>query len=389
VSSFGYYVQGVEGATGAATLTASAPSYTDGQALSTVRGVGMDIIFLGTTTTTLSADIAFAVRIGVLNAQGSGFTAEQVIRAGGTALTATVTSSAPGVGLLVTTAQSGGTVTVGVGVGQSRSPTSVLAGGMAFDPLTAGTTDVRATIPGVVSLPNATVTVTVSAPVITLFQATVGDGLQENTSGSLGAPAPTGGTVVRITSSNPAVALVSPNATTPGTPFIDVPVGQSASSFGYFVQGVEGASGTVNVTASAPGYTDGSTTVTVRGNALDIIFLGTSYSSTAADVPFSVRIGVVNPQGTGFTAEQAIRAGGTAVTATVTSSNTAVAELVTTALRGGSVTVTVAPTASRSPNTVILGGMAFDPLAPGSTTVRATIPNYIALANATVQVTVN
>jgi hypothetical protein len=65
------------------------------------------------------------------------------------------------VGQLVTTAQTGGTVTVTIVPGQARSPSTVATGGVAFDPLTVGTTAVRGTVPGLVALPGATVIVTI------------------------------------------------------------------------------------------------------------------------------------------------------------------------------------------------------------------------------------
>jgi hypothetical protein len=260
---------------------------------------------------------------------------------------------------------------------------------VAFDPLTAGTTTIAATIPGFVALPGATVVVTVSAPAINLNALAVGAGLQESASGSLGAAVPVGGLTIRITSSNPDVVLISPNATTPGTAFIDVTVNQGASFFTYYVQGVEDTSGTVTVTAMAPGYTDGTETVTVRQPALDIIFLPSTTTVGAANILFEVRIGVPNAGFTAYTAEQAIRAGGLAVTATVTTSAPGVAQLVTTALTGGTVTVVIAGGQSRSPGTVALGGVAFHPLALGTTNVGATIPGFFALPGALIPVTVN
>jgi hypothetical protein len=388
-ASFGYFLQGVEGATGTATITATIPAYTDGTAIATVRGTALDIIFLGASTTTLSPDMTFSVRIGVLNAAGNAYTAEQVIRAGGTAVTATITSTAPTVGQLVTSAFSGSSVTVPIGIGQSRSPGTVAAGGVAFDPLTAGTTTIAATIPGFTSLAGASQAVTVTAPAISIGTLTVGAGLQENTSGSLGAAAPTGGVLVHISSSNPSVALVSPNATTPGSASIDVPVNAGSSFFSYYVQGVEGAAATVSVTAIASGYTDGTGTITVRGNGLDIIFLSNTTTTLTPDNPFQVRIGVLNATGTAFTAEQTIRAGGTAVTATLTSSAPAVGQLVTSAQTGTPVTVVIGPGQARSPGTVATGGVAFDPQTVGSTTINAAIPGYVSLPGAQQTVTVN
>ncbi|MDH3496619.1 MAG: hypothetical protein OER21_07645, partial [Gemmatimonadota bacterium] len=387
-SSFSYYIQGVEGATGSAVMTASAPGYTNGTATMTVVQPALDVIFLTTTTTSLSPNDPFQVRIGVPNAANQFMSIEQAIRAGGTAVTATVTTSNAGVGQLVTESLTGGTVTTTIAVGQARSPSSVTNGGIEFDPLTAGATTVSATIPNFIALPSASVAVTVSTPTLTLFSQTVGSGLQYNTSGTLGAPAPAG-TVVRITSSNPSVALVAPDASTPGTPFIDLALATGVNSFGYYVQGAEGATGTVSLTATASGYTDGSTTATVAPPAVDIIFLNATTTVGAADDPFQLRIGVPNTTNQFMSIEQAIRAGGTAVTATVTSSDGAVAQLVTQSVTGTSVTVSIATGQTRSPSTVAAGGVAFDPLAVGTSTVAGSIPGFVSLPTASVSVTVN
>jgi hypothetical protein len=47
-------------------------------------------------------------------------------------------------------------------VGQTRTPTSVAAGGVAFDPIAVGTTTVDSDIPGLVKQPVATLLVTIN-----------------------------------------------------------------------------------------------------------------------------------------------------------------------------------------------------------------------------------
>ena len=114
------------------------------------------------TTTSLSPNDAFQVRIGVLDATGTTIAAEQVIRVGGVALTATVVNSNATVAQLVTQALTGQSVTAVIGVGQTRTPSAVASGGLAFDPLSTGTTVVSATIPGVTATANASATVIVN-----------------------------------------------------------------------------------------------------------------------------------------------------------------------------------------------------------------------------------
>jgi hypothetical protein len=122
----------------------------------TVRGVGVSLLSLPTSTAASAANTAFQVYIGVLNAAGTDLQGEQVIRAGGTALTATITNSNATAAQLVTQALTGQSVTVGIAVGQSRSPNALATGGVQFDPLAAGSTTVQAGITGVFSAPGAT-----------------------------------------------------------------------------------------------------------------------------------------------------------------------------------------------------------------------------------------
>jgi hypothetical protein len=390
--SFNYYVQGIAVSTGPVTITASSTNYNNATTTVTVGTPGMDLSGVPATTTTFSANDVFVVRIGVLNAGNTGFSAFQAIRAGSPSLTATINNSNGTVAQLVTTPTTGNQVTVTIGPRVSTSPGSVAQGGVAFDPLAAGTTIVTGSIPGFTALPSATVNVTVSAPNITMNtpgQGTglIGRGLQDGTSGFLqvGAPGPL---TIRVQSSNEQVALVSKDAATPGTPFIDIPIVANGQSFSYFVQGVEGASGTVQITATAPGFSTGQVNATVTQAAVQLTGLPTSISSTAGNDLFQVIIGVPNAPNTVMAAFQTVRAGGTALSAAITNSNGTAAQLVTTALTGNNVSVSVAPGQSTSPTTRALGGVEFDPLAQGSTTVTVLITGLVTLPAATVPVTV-
>ncbi len=344
----------------------------------------LDIVNLTTSLTTLSPDAAFQVRIGIPNAQNTAMSTELAIRAGGTPLTATVVVDEPEIARLVTTAVTGAAVSVTIGPQQARSPSNVAGGGVALDPLTDGTVIVSATIPGLITLPTASQTRTITTSGITLQNAgVVGSGLQRQPtfSSQLGA-SDHGGVTVRITSSDPEVALIAPNNSTPGTEFIDVNVNAGATGFTYWVQGVESATGPVTITAQAPGFQDATVTLDVVQPALDIVGLATSLTTLSPDDPFQVRIGIPNAQNTALTTELAIRAGGVARTATVTVNDETVGRLVTSTVVGPTVTVAINPQQARSPTTVAAGGVAFDPLTGGEVTVSATIPDFLAVATA-------
>jgi hypothetical protein len=72
-----------------------------------------------------------------------------------------VTTSNVGVGQLVTLAGGAASRTITIGAGASQTAGTVAAGGIEFDPLTAGNTTINATIPGVIPTDGATVVVVV------------------------------------------------------------------------------------------------------------------------------------------------------------------------------------------------------------------------------------
>ena len=91
---------------------------------------------------------------------------------------------------------------------------------------------------------------------------------------------------MRVTSSNPAVAVVAPDATTPGTAFIDIPLTAPSTGFGFYVQGVEGQTGTVTFPATAAGFTDASAPVTVRGLGMDVLSVPAATTSLSPNDAF-------------------------------------------------------------------------------------------------------
>ncbi len=386
-STFSYYVQGVEGQTGAPAITASAPGFTDGSSTVTVLQPALDIIFLSTTTTTLSPNNAFQVRIGYPNANNTGLAGEQVLRAGGTARTATVSNSNGAVGQLFFQGGAASSGLLVIGLQQSRSPSPASAGGVEFSATGTGTATVSATIPGFLAMPQATQIVTVTTPGISVSGVTVGGGLQVGSNAFLGA-SNHGPLTVRVASSDSTRFLVAPNATTAGTPFIDVPLTNGLTAVGFVVQGVEGATGTATVTVSAPGYTTATATETIVQPSMDIIFLPTTIAATAANVAFEVRIGIPDALGNTIAQEQAIRFGGTNGVATIATSSQTAAQLVTSTGPGLSVQTSIAAGQSRSPTTVATGGVEFDPLTAGLTAVSVTIPGYLGIASSTLNVTV-
>jgi hypothetical protein len=253
-----------------------------------------------------------------------------------------------------------------------------------------GQTTVTATAPEATSQSGATQVVTVSIPGLSMnvSNPSVGSGLIRGSySVTLGAPAPAGGTVVTLSSSAPGVLELSPNNTTVGQGTITLTVPAGTTSATFYIQGVEGQTGTATITASATGFTNATATATVVQPIIDINGLASSTTAAGADDPFTVRIGLPNATGTTLSSEQNVRPGHT-MTATVTSSNAAAAQLKKTSGTGGTLTVTIAAGASSTPTTVANGGIALDPLAAGGTTVSATVPGAIQGTTAVQPVTI-
>ena len=180
---------------------------------------------------------------------------------------------------------------------------------------------------------------------------------------------------------------LSLNAATAGTPSIDIPLANGDVSFSYYIHGMEGATGDATITASAPGFVDQTGIVHVVQPALQIESLPASTASTAASHAFHVRVGLPDATNNFVSLAQAARAG-ISLTVTITNSDASVAQLVTLAGGAQSRSITVPTGQSNSPTTVAAGGIEFDPLSAGTTTVSASIPGFITTTAGTITVEV-
>ena len=225
-----------------------------------------------------------------------------------------------------------------------------------------------------------------AAPGISLSNAfTVGAGLQVPTIATLGATEH-GGVTVTITSSAPELVLVSPNADTPGSTSIPVTLANGLTSVPFVIQGVENVDATAIVTVSAPGFISDTATVKVTPSAIDIQSLPASVDAALGEVVnLYVQVGIPNATNTGLTAGQNVRAGSPGFLVTLTNSNSAVAELKSDEPLAIGQTVTKAiQSGDYYTHAVVSGtsfGLAFRPLAPGTTTVTATGPAGVITTN--------
>ncbi len=388
-----FYLQGVTSATGNVTLTATQSQFTSGSLSVDVVQPVMRLSGLTASTTSLSADDPFRVETGYLHSNGVSFRYANVSATQGS-LMVNLTSSETGVGQLVTTSASGSPVTVQIPINQRFSPSTVATGGVAFDPLSGGDATVAATAIGFdPSYGSSSATVSVSQPGMTLADAWWGDyrigaGLQAAYQVTLGAPEH-GGVTVRIESDDDSVALLSTSATTGGSSTIDLVIPDGQTTANFYVQGVSGATGSANLTASQTLFTGDSLTVDVVQPVLQVSGLSTSTTSLSNDDPFRVRTGYIHSNGVTFRYANVSAAHGT-VTVNLTSSDTGIGQLVTTATSGSPVDVQIPVNQTLSPSTVATGGVAFDPVGGGAATVTATASGFAAGASiSTATVTVS
>jgi hypothetical protein len=178
VQESGFVVQGADTVTAPTTslVTVSAPGFSNGAATMTAVQAGIQLVGLQGSTTTLSASNPVHASIGLPS--GSGLNVQNR-RAGAGPLTVTFTTSAGGVGeLLKAGTPAGTTQTAQIAEGVYYTPFDTTSGGVAFHPLSTGTTTVSVSALGVVAMPNATGTVVVTQPGISVRAVTVGSGLQ-------------------------------------------------------------------------------------------------------------------------------------------------------------------------------------------------------------------
>jgi len=387
------YYQALEGVVDSAWVVVSEPRFAPDSVLVRTATPGIEVQGLPASLTPFDLDANFYAQIGVLNAGNSSLARVQNRRGGAAGvLTATFTSSTPAIGTVLDSSTAGGgggaTGTAQIVAGIYYTPTSgPVNGGMAFRPLLVGTTNVSVSMPGFTTATVAgTRTVNVLQPGITVTTnyPTVGSGLQESGGVFLGA-SQHGGVTVTLTSSDSTILKLAPNSTTPGSGSIQVPLANGQTSFSYYLQGMEGISSatTVTVTAVAAGFTNGTTGITVDQPAVEIQGLGGTYTGGGADVNFYAQVGVANTQNSNLARVQVVRAGAPApLTASFTSSAPAAATLVDSAgvgtprtaqiANGGTVYYT--PTGGPAQ-----GGVAFRPLAPGSTTVSVAISGFLTM----------
>lgn len=217
---------------------------------------------------------------------------------------------------------------------------------------------------------------------------TIGSGLQSSSARARLSDSQHGGVFVTITVVDSLLARVAPDVNTPGSTSIDVFLPNGSIDAFFVVQALEGATGTAQVDASAPGFTGVSFDVDLVTPYYDITGLSASTDVPDVDDVFRVRVGVAGSP-SGPLSPQNARVGGPGLTTELSVDDALVAELVTEFNRGSLVEVFIAPGTSFTPASVTQGGVALDGLTAGSVTVTAQISGLLAQDDAVQTVTVN
>ncbi len=304
-----FYIQGVS--VGTANITISAPGFVNSTIVVTVDPSGFVIYTPGNfSTTTLSADTSISLIPAILNGSGTVLGYANVSPA--TSVSVAVSSSNTAVGTIVGSP---------LAFGANDYLKSVT-----FHPVSAGTANVSLTTPAGFSTPNSAqqVTATVTAPPIGLQTASItsGAGLEVSTYAYL-SQTPVVPTTVTITSSNPAVAVVSNSATVAGAATSTVSAVVNTSAFTYNIQGVSVGSTTITISASP--YASATVNVTVDPSGF-VIYTPGNFSTTTFSAATSITLipAILNPGTLTVLGYGNVSPLLSSVSVPVTSSNTAV-----------------------------------------------------------------
>jgi len=374
-----FWIQALEDTTGTVTITASATGFTSAVDSIDVVPPAIRLKALVGSGDVFAIDDDFYAQVGLPSGTNSNISVFQAARAGGPGLTVTVTNSNSAVGELVTTALTGQVASVIILPGQISSQFNVPTGGVAFNGIAAGVTEVTAAIPGFIATKLDTQTVTVTASSISYlglpFDA--GAGLETGQINATLSGKYHGGVTVHIESGDTLLALVSTASSTPGTPFVDVFVADGLNQAKFFIHALEDTTGASPISATAPGFIPVVDTARVLTPSHRIASLASSIDVFESEDVFVVQIGLPRPDLSALLTIQTARAGGPGLAVTLTSSDSTVGGFVTNDDTSHVVEIQIAPLQSNTPGSVGTGGVAFNGLSVGSTEVTAAIPGFV------------
>ena len=401
-TSFTYYVHGVEGVSGAAVVTASAPGFAPVPDTLTVVAPGIELQGLPTTTTTLSTASNLYAQVGVPNGPLTGLARVQNHRPGVAPIPVTFSiQGGTAVGVVIDSATPAGAQTAQATIASGvyyTPPSGPATGGISFKPAGQGTDSVSVSAPSFLTMANSTRGITVTQPVtsISVNYPQVGVGLQESGFASLGA-SQHGGASVTIRSLDPTVFVIDTLPNGPGYDSIVKPLANGQTGVTYYVQVKEFSqflSGYIRV--SEPRFASDSVLVTAVQPAVELQGLPTTTTTLTGVNNLYAQVGVANGQFTSLARVQNLRGGAPAplpVTfASLPGGAGILADSVTLGTGGAdTVTVTIDTTGSlyyTPPSGPATGGVHFRPLAAGNDTVRVSAVGYATMGTSSRGITI-
>jgi len=384
------YVQVIDTATtGPIAITSTAPGFVTG--VDTVHAVIPFFVInsLQSSIDTLDPIDEFSFYLGRPNGAQTQLAETQQARGGGPGVTLTATSSDSTVGMLETLVERNDSVSVFIPHGEFRSAGTIGAGGVGFDGVGVGSTQVTAHAPGFSPVSNGMVNVTVTQPGVTWINLPpegVGAGLQSVIARVRLDAGGHEGVTVHIASRDSNLVLVSVSDQVVGSGSIDIDLPNGSIDAFFYLQGIEDTTGTVTLYTETPGFTSDSTTVNLVTPYVRIAPGTLLGSIDTLDPPdeFIVNTGVVV---TGQFSNREVRPGLDSVAVSVVVDSLAQLHLLH-GLPADSVTVGVQDRSDSSPGSVSGGGIAFNGLSPGVATVSVSAPGFISHSSAVQSVTI-
>lgn len=384
----GFTVQAFEGAFGAIALQASAVGF-----VAALDSIDIVTPVLDLQSLTASIDVpdtpdGFRIRVGVSDT-GTTLNDVQEARFGGGGITVDVEVDDPAVGRLVTSGGSGPTQTVTIAEGSGLTPSSLANGGIAFDGLAPGTTDVAATITGFLALADARRSVTVDPAEVAFLGSTIttGSGLRSTVQRARLNGSAHGGTTVTITPLDPSLVLLAEGSSAVGASGalqIFVPDGSTDAVF--TVDGADGLVGNTILDIAAPGFLGSGADVEISVPFVALEGLATGQDTLDPVDAFYARVGISTNGST--VSSRAVRPGAAPLVVTAAVDDSTVAVLETLDARGAEVTAEIQPGSTTTPTSLANGGFVLDGIAAGSVDVSVSAPGVAPTTNATSTVTI-
>ncbi len=380
-----FHLQAIDGMSGSIQIDATSPGFASDTEFVDVVQPGVEIEFLSPSAGVSDPDDPFRVRVGVPNSIGSSLSYQQVRRAGAPPLVVQLESSNVTVGELVTLAQTGPMVQLSIAAGEDDTPSTVGAGGVAFRPIGGGTTFVSAFVDGFFPTGDATREVQVAVDGIALVSvpAQVGAGLTGGPVLARLGNASHGGTTVTITSADTARLRVAPDLMSPGSETIDVFVANGQTDASFFVLGTAGVTGSVDVSAAAPGFNTNARSTEIVAPALQIVDLPDSVNVNAPDLPFRVQVGIPDAGGVGLAQLQVVHSDAAPLAVSVGVAGAGLGRLEVLGAESDSVMVEIPPGVAETGATIATGGIVLDPVASGAVTIGASAPGTVPVLSST------